>query len=401
MENSGIYTPFSRHELIPKEERLEVQLKEGKLSIGIPKETHLQERRLCLSPDAIQVLVSNGHDITVETGAGEGANYTDQEFSEAGATIAYDTNEVFSKPIVLKVSPLSSEEIDMMKPNSFLVSTVQLNMQTRSYFEKLSAKKITALGFEFIKDSHGHLPVVRLLSEIAGTSSILLAGELMTNTNAGNGILMGGIAGVRPAEIVILGGGTVGEYASRAALGLGANVRVFDNSLSRLRRLQTDLGVRVSTSMLDPKELAKALKRCDVAIGALRGDARTPCVVTEQMVENMKHGSVIIDLSIDNGGCFETSEITTHANPIVIKHGVIHYGVTNITSRVARTTTKALSNFFLPYLLMVSKEGGFEHVIQCDRGLRSGIYLYHGRITKKKISDWFDLPFQDINLLIV
>lgn len=401
MENSGIYTPFSRHELIPKEERLEVQLKEGKLSIGIPKETHLQERRLCLSPDAIQVLVANGHDITVETGAGEGANYTDQEFSEAGATIAYDTNEVFSKPIVLKVSPLSSEEIEMMKPNSFLVSTVQLNMQTRSYFEKLSAKKITALGFEFIKDSHGHLPVVRLLSEIAGTSSILLAGELMTNTNAGNGILMGGIAGVRPAEIVILGGGTVGEYASRAALGLGANVRVFDNSLSRLRRLQTDLGVRVSTSMLDPKELAKALKRCDVAIGALRGDARTPCVVTEEMVENMKQGSVIIDLSIDNGGCFETSEITTHANPIVIKHGVIHYGVTNITSRVARTTTKALSNFFLPYLLMVSKEGGFEHVIQCDRGLRSGIYLYHGRITKKKISDWFDLPFQDINLLIV
>lgn len=401
MENSGIYTPFSRHELIPKEERLEVQLKEGKLSIGIPKETHLQERRLCLSPDAIQVLVANGHDITVETGAGEGANFTDQEFSEAGATIAYDTNEVFSKPIVLKVSPLSSEEIEMMKPNSFLVSTVQLNMQTRSYFEKLSAKKITALGFEFIKDSHGHLPVVRLLSEIAGTSSILLAGELMTNTNAGNGILMGGIAGVRPAEIVILGGGTVGEYASRAALGLGANVRVFDNSLSRLRRLQTDLGVRVSTSMLDPKELAKALKRCDVAIGALRGDARTPCVVTEEMVENMKQGSVIIDLSIDNGGCFETSEITTHANPIVIKHGVIHYGVTNITSRVARTTTKALSNFFLPYLLMVSKEGGFEHVIQCDRGLRSGIYLYHGRITKKKISDWFDLPFQDINLLIV
>jgi alanine dehydrogenase len=401
MEHSGIYTPFSRHELIPKEERIEVQLKEGKLSIGIPKETHLQERRVCLSPDAVQVLVANGHDITVETGAGEGANYTDQEYSEAGATIAYDTQEVFSKPIVLKVSPLSSEEIDRMKPNSFLVSTVQLNMQTRSYFEKLAAKKITALGFEFIKDSHGHLPVVRLLSEIAGTTSILLAGELMSNTNGGNGILMGGIAGVRPAEIVILGGGTVGEYASRAALGLGANVRVFDNSLSRLRRLQTDLGVRISTSMLDPKELAKALKRCDVAIGALRGDARTPCVVTEKMVENMKQGSVIIDLSIDNGGCFETSEITTHAHPIVMKHGVIHYGVTNVTSRVARTTTKALSNFFLPYLLTVSKEGGFEHVIKCDRGLRSGIYLYHGRLTKKKISDWFDLPFHDINLLIV
>lgn len=401
MENSGIYTPFSRQELMPKEERLEVELKEGKLSIGIPKETHLQERRLPLSPDAVQVLVANGHDITVETGAGEGANFADQEFSEAGAKISYNSKEVFSKPIVLKVSPPSADEIEMLTPGSLLVSTVQINMQTRSYFEKLSEKKITAIGFEFIKDEHGHLPIVRLLSEIAGTTSVLLAGELMTNTNAGNGVLMGGIAGVRPAEVVILGAGTVGEFASKAAMGLGANVRIFDSSLSRLRRIQTDLGVRMSTSMLDPKELSKALKRCDVVIGALRGDARTPCVVTEKMVKNMKPGAVIIDLSIDNGGCFETSEITTHDKPIVIKHDVIHYGVTNVTSRVARTSTRALSNFFLPYLLSVAKEGGFEHVIQSDRGLRSGIYLFHGRMTKKKISDWFDLPFHDINLLIV
>ncbi|MFV0305419.1 MAG: alanine dehydrogenase [Moheibacter sp.] len=401
MENSGIYTPFSRQELIPKEERLEVSLKEGKLSIGIPKETHLQEKRVSLSPDAVQVLVANGHDITIETGAGEGANYSDQEYSEAGASISYNTKDVFSKPIVLKISPLSKEEIDLMTPNSFLVSTVQLNIQTRSYFEKLAAKKITALGFEFIKDAHGHLPVVRLLSEIAGTASILIAGELMANSNGGNGVLMGGIAGVRPTEVVILGAGTVGEYASKAALGLGANVRVFDNSLSKLRRLQTDLGIRISTSMLDPKELSKAIKRCDVAIGALRGDARTPCVVTEKMVQHMKPGTVIIDLSIDTGGCFETSEITTHDQPTVIKHDIIHYGVTNVTSRVSRTSTKALSNFFLPYLLSIAKEGGFEHVIKNDAGLRSGIYLFHGRMTKKKISDWFDLPFHDINLLIV
>lgn len=401
MENSGIYTPFSRQELIPKEERLEVKQREGSLSIGIPKEKHHQEKRIGLSPDAVQVLVANGHEVTVETGAGEGTNFTDQEYSEAGAKIAYDTKEVFSKPIVLKVSPLTSDEIDLMTPNAFLLSTVQINMQTRSYFEKLAAKKITAIGFEFIRDTHGHLPIVRLLSEIAGTTSILLAGELMNNTNGGSGILMGGIAGVRPAELVILGAGTVGEYASRAALGLGANIRVFDNSLSRLRRLQTDLGLRVSTSMLDPKELAKSLKRCDAVVGALRGDARTPCVVTEKMVENMKPGAVIIDLSIDNGGCFETSEITTHKQPVVIKHGVIHYGVTNITSRVARTTTKALSNFFLPYLLEVGKKGGFDCVIKQDRGLQAGIYLYHGLMTKKKISDWFDLPYHDINLLIV
>lgn len=401
MGNGGFYTPFSRQELIPKEERLEVKLREGSLSIGIPKESHQQEKRISLTPEAVQVLVANGHEITVESGAGLDANFTDQEYSEAGATISYNSKEVFSKPIVLKVSPLTDVEIDLLTPNAFLLSTVQINTQKKSYFEKLSAKKVTAIGFEFIKDSHDQLPVVRLLSEIAGTTSVLLAGELLANTNGGNGVLMGGIAGVRPTEIVILGAGTVGEYASRAALGLGANIRVFDESLSRLRRLQTSLGVRVSTSMLDPKELEKSLMRCDVAIGALRGNGRTPCVVSEKMVEKMKPGTVIIDLSIDNGGCFETSEITTHTQPIIIKHDVIHYAVPNITSRVARTSSKALSNFFMPYLLTIAKDGGFERVIKNDSGLRSGIYLYHGLLTKKRISDWFDLPFHDINLLIV
>lgn len=401
MGNGGFYTPFSRQELIPKEERLEVKLREGSLSIGIPKESHQQEKRISLTPEAVQVLVANGHEITVESGAGLDANLTDQEYSEAGATISYNSKEVFSKPIVLKVSPLTDVEIDLLTPNAFLLSTVQINTQKKSYFEKLSAKKVTAIGFEFIKDSHDQLPVVRLLSEIAGTTSVLLAGELLANTNGGNGVLMGGIAGVRPTEIVILGAGTVGEYASRAALGLGANIRVFDESLSRLRRLQTGLGVRVSTSMLDPKELEKSLMRCDVAIGALRGNGRTPCVVSEKMVQKMKPGTVIIDLSIDNGGCFETSEITTHTQPIIIKHDVIHYAVPNITSRVARTSSKALSNFFMPYLLTIAKDGGFERVIKNDSGLRSGIYLYHGLLTKKRISDWFDLPFHDINLLIV
>ncbi|MGB6092302.1 MAG: alanine dehydrogenase [Moheibacter sp.] len=401
MESTGVYTPFSRQELIPKAERLEVKLRSGNLSIGIPKEIHLQEKRVCLNPDAVQVLVANGHEITVESGAGEGANYSDNEYSEAGAKISYDQKEVFSKPVVLKVNPLTNNEIEMLNPDSFLVSTVQINMQTRTYFEKLSAKKTTAIGFEFIKDGHGYLPIVRLLSEIAGTASILLAGELLSNTNGGNGILMGGVAGIRPTEVVILGGGTVGEFASKAALGLGANVRVFDDSLSRLRRLQTDLGVRVSTSMLDPKELAKSLKRCDVAIGALRGEVRAPCVVTEKMVKNMKPGAVVIDLSIDNGGCFETSEITTLDNPIVIKHGVIHYGVANITSRVARTATKAMSNFFMPYLLRIANEGGFERVVKSDLGLREGIYLFHGRVTNQQVSEWFDLSFHDINLLIV
>ena len=223
----------------------------------------------------------------------------------------------------------------------------------------------------------------------------------MSSTNGGNGILMGGVTGVRPTEVVILGAGTVAENAARTALGLGASVRVFDNSLTRLRRLQQNIGQRVSTSTLDPKELGKALRRCDLAIGALRGETRTPCVVTEMMVQNMKAGAVIIDVSIDQGGCFETSELTTHDHPIIIKNDIIHYAVSNITSRVARTSTKALSNYFLSYLFQISEESGFANVVQSDKTIRNGVYLYKGRIVKKNLCDWFDLPFHDINLLII
>ncbi len=401
MDGKHFYTPFTHEELIPQPECLEIPRKKERFSIGIPKDNNNQEKRVMLTPDAIEVLVNNGHEVTIETDAGKDAHYSDQEYADAGAQIAYSAKEVLEKSVILKVGPLCLDEIEHLKPNTLVISSLPANTLSKAYFEELSKKKVTAVGFEFIEDEKDQLPVVRLLSEIAGTTAVLVASELMSSAHGGNGLMMGGITGVRPTEVVILGAGTVAENATRTALGLGASVRVFDNSLSRLRRLQQNIGQRISTSTIDPKELGKALRRCDLVIGALRGDSRTPCVVTEDQVTKMKSGAVIIDVSIDQGGCFETSEVTTHDQPTFIKHDVIHYAVSNLTSRVARTSTKALSNFFLSYLLMISQEGGFETVVKTDKTVRNGVYLYKGRTVKSNLSVWFDLPLHDINLLII
>ncbi|MDR3272930.1 MAG: alanine dehydrogenase [Flavobacteriaceae bacterium] len=397
----GIFTPFSEKELIPQEERIEVLKKSGKISIGIPKEDQTVENRISLTPDAVSVLTANGIEITLESGAGLGAHYSDNQYSEAGAHISYHAKEVFSQPFVLKVLPPTLEQIEWLQPNAYLISSVQINTQNKEYFEKLSAKKVTALGFEYIRDRHNVLSIVRLIGEIAGACAILTAAELLSSAHGGNGLLLGGVTGVRPTNVVIIGAGTVGENAARSALGLGATVKIFDNSLTRLRRLQELLGRKTFTSTLDPKELTKALIRCDVAIGCLRGQMRSPIIVTETMVEKMKSGAVIIDMSIDNGGVFETSEITDNQNSTIVKHNVIHCCIPNITSKVARTTSKALSNFFLSYLLNVIDEGGFEATFERNQGIRNGIYIYKGRITNRQIAQWFKLSYQDINLLII
>ncbi|WP_295840375.1 alanine dehydrogenase [uncultured Apibacter sp.] len=396
----SIYTPFSEEELIPLEERIDVIKKGGKVSIGIPKEDHLIESRIALTPDAVSVLTSNGIDVILESGAGLGAHYSDTLYSEAGAKISYDPKEVLSQPIILKVKPLTVDQIKHLQPNTYLISAVQINTQSKEYFENLSKKKITALGYEYIRDEHNELSIVRLIGEMAGTSSILIAAELLSSSHNGSGLLLGGITGVRPTNVVIIGAGSVGESAARSALGLGATVKVFDNSLTRLRRFQELLGRRVYTSTLDPKELNKALIRCDVVIGCLKGELRAPIIVPESVVKRMKPGSVIIDVSIDNGGIFETSEINPK-NEAFIKHEVLHYCVPNITSKFARTSSKALSNFFLSYFLNLCDQGGFEAMFRKHRGICQGIYMYRGRITNRQISNWYDLPYQDIHLLII
>jgi alanine dehydrogenase len=396
-----ITSPFSKHELIPQEETLEVRRQKGSLVIGIPKETHYQEKRVCLTPDAVAALTNQGHKFIIETGAGEGANFSDKEYSEAGAKISYDVKQVFGCHIILKVEPPSLDEIKLINPQSIIFSALQLKTQTKKYFEALASKRITAVAFDYIRDEHGVYSVVKSLSEIAGTASILIAAEMMSKEKEGSGLLLGNISGVPPTEVVILGAGTVAEFAARSAIGLGANVKIFDNSLTKLRSLQHNLGRPIYTSTIQPKTLQKALMRCDIAIGAVRGNSRSPVLVTEAMVEQMKTGAVIVDVSIDRGGCFETSEVTTHKNPIIEKYGVLHYCVPNIPSRYSRTASVSISNIFTPYLSNIAEEGGFENAVRFDKSLQKGMYFYHGILTNKSVADWFNIPFRDINLLFL
>jgi alanine dehydrogenase len=381
---------------------LEIKKKKGSLHIGIPKETTFQERRVSLAPEAVSLLVSNGHRVKIETKSGENSNFTDNEYSEAGAEICYDPAEIYKCDIIFKVAPPNEEEVELMTGGQTLISALQLSVQPKEILQKLMQKKITAIAWDYIQDEDGSYPVVRTMGEIAGTTSITIAAELLSNFETGKGVMLGGIAGVQPAEVVILGAGIVGEYAVRAAMGLGASVRLFDSSLSRLRRLQNNLGRRVFTSVLQPKVLAKSIKRADVVIGAVRAPlGRTPCIVTEEMIEEMKPGSVIIDVSIDQGGCVETSRVTNHKNPTFVKHGVVHYCVPNIASRVPRTASFALSNIFAPILLEMGNRGGCKELIKDDKGFRSGVYMYKGTLTSEVLGKVFDLKYKSIELLML
>ena len=386
--------------MLPLEQLQAVGRNKKQLYIGLPKEVSMQENRVALVPEAVQLLVNNGHRVVVEKDAGKASNFSDTEYSEAGAEIAYSTEAVYEADLILKVEPISDEEMEFLKPKQVLISAMQLNVQPKNYIKNLMAKRVTAIAWDYIADEDGILPIVRSMGEIAGTTSILIAAEYLINLK-GQGIMLGGITGVAPTQVAIIGAGTVGEYATRAALGLGADVRVFDNSITRLRRLQNSIGQRVSTSTIQPKILAKALMRADVVIGAVRSTSgRTPCYVSEEMVRNMKPSSVIVDVSIDQGGCFETSRITTHDNPSYVVHDVIHYCVPNIASRASRTASHALSNVMTPIAMHVSEEGGIENTIRNHRGIQNGVYLYNGTLTNRYLGESLKLPFKDLKLLL-
>lgn len=394
-------SPFSQKELIPQEEKLLIRKKRGQLFIGIPKENFLVEKRVCLTPDAVNMLVKAGHRLLIESGAGEGASYTDKEYSDAGAEISLTKEKVFECPLILKIMPPTFEEIGMMKPKSYLLSALQIKSQSKKYFQLLSKKKITAIAFEHIQDKEDAYPFLHAISEMAGIASIHIASELMSIHTQGKGLLFGNITGVPTTEVVIIGAGVVAEFAANTAIAMGANIKIFDNSIHRLKRIQRALPHRVSTSTFQQKNLAKALMRCDVAIGAIKGCNRSPVVATEEMVQQMKRGAIIIDVCIDNGGCFETSELTTHEKPTIEKFGVIHYGVPNITSRYSKTATMAISNIVSTFLIELSENGGIEEVIQYDKALRSGIYLYKGILVNESVGKWFDIESKDLNLLFL
>ena len=383
-------------QLIPQEERLAVATEQKSLKIGLPKERVFQERRICLTPDDVAVLVANGHQLLIEAGAGDEANFSDKDYSEAGAEIIYDTREVFSCPIVLKVEPPTYEEIDYLSHKATLISGLQINTQDKAYFEALAEKQIIALAFEHIKDEEDNYPIRESISEITGIASVLIAAELISERGR---LLFGNITGVPPVEVVLLGANEVTEAAAKTALGLGANVKIFAKSLTKLKEIKRHLPASVYTSALQPKSLKKALMRCNVLIGAMRGETRSPIVVSEDMVQLMKRGSVIVDTSIGTGGCIETIQVTTLDNPTYIKHNVLHYGVPNLPSRYARTASFSLSNIVMPYLLKIGEEGGIENTLQIDKGLRNGLYLYHGILTDTTISKWFGIPCKPLHLL--
>jgi alanine dehydrogenase len=387
--------------LLPQEEMLEVARKKGNLYIGIPRETTFQENRVALVPDAVGLLVNNGHRVIVETGAGKMSHFEDTDYSEAGGEIVYSPQEVYKADIIIKVAPPTLEEIEMMQQKQTLFSALQFTTQPENFVRQLMNKKITAIAFDWIKDEEGIFPVIRAMSEIAGGTSILIAAEYLNNSNNGQGSILGGISGISPTEVVIVGAGTVGEFAARAALGLGATVKVFDNSVYKLRRLQSTLGTRVFTSIIHPKVLAKHLKTADVVIGAIRAtQGRSPMLITEAMVSEMKTGSVIVDVSIDQGGCVETSRVTNHTHPVFRKHGVIHYCVPNIASRVSRTASYAFSTIFSPILVNVGEQGGVERMLKNDSGVRFGTYIYNGILTNQYLGEMLRIPYKDIELLM-
>ncbi len=398
---SGFEAVATSRAYFPQESMLAVETRKRKLFIGLPKESSLQENRLGLTPEAVLHLVQAGHEVMLETGAGAPSKYSDHDYSEAGASIAHSPDEVYKADIMLKVAPPTRDEIELMRPGQTLISALQMGTMTPEFISALARKKVNAIGFELIKDPSGARPVVRAMSEIAGSTVMLVAAEYLARSNEGKGIILGGITGVPPSQVVILGAGTVAEYAARAALGLGAEVKVFDNHLYKLRRLKHNLGAQLYTSTLDTYALSQQIRRADVVIGALAvEDGRIPFMVPDELVASMAAGSIIIDVSIDQGGCFETSEMTSHDRPVFRRHEVVHYCVPNIASRVPRTATNALSNIFTPILQEISQHGGINEALFTNEHFRSGVYMYKGSLTNAAIAKKFNLRYKELGLLI-
>ncbi|MCP3930442.1 MAG: alanine dehydrogenase [Bacteroidetes bacterium] len=392
---------FTESSFRTQTEMLEVHKKQNKLFIGIPKEIALQEHRVALVPSSVSSLTSHGHRVVVETKAGEKSNFADHDYSEAGAEIAYSAEQAYKGDIIIKVAPPTLDEIEYMHPNQILISPLQLPIISENYISKLQQKRVISLAMEYIKDEAGTFPVVRIMSEMAGISAMLTAAELMTNTHGGKGMLLGGVSGVPSAKVVILGAGIVAEYATRTALGVGAEVRIFDNNIYKLKRIQNQVGRQLFTSAIIPKYLQRELLTADVVIGAMHSKAgRSNVVVSEEQIAMMKAGAVIIDVSIDQGGCFATSKVTSLDKPIFIKHEVIHYCVPNIASKVSRTASIAVSNILTPILLNAGTTVGIEGMLYNNSGLRHGVYTYKGCLTNEYLGERFQIKSTDLNLLI-
>lgn len=396
------YISFAgNRELMPQEEKLETAFRKNSLTIGIPAEVSADESRIALIPDAVKLLVSHGHRIIVERGAGGRAHFSDHAFAEAGAELSDSREMVFGADIVLKVAPPEIQELELLPKGKTMMSILQLQTRDKAYFNQIIQRKTTAIAFEHIQDKTGALPLVRSMSEIIGNAVMMIAAEYLSHPKYGKGVMLGGFPGVAPTEVVVIGAGNVAEYACRVAIGMGCLVKVFDNSMYKLRSLQNNVGSRVFTSILQPNLIDQALQTADVVIAAKHASTGiSPCLISDEMVQRMKAGSVIIDVSIDQGGCFESSRPTTHHEPVFQKYGVTHYAVPNIASRVPRTASLSFSNFFTPLLLSIGEAGGMENMLKEDRGLSKGVYVFNGKLTNQRIAELHGIPFHHLELLM-
>jgi len=386
--------------MLPKEEMLEIRRKGRKIRIGIPSDKEKVEYRVPLTPQAVELLVSYGHDILIEKEAGKAASYSDEEYRMAGALVMDDRKEIFECDIILRVSPFDEPEIDMLKGHQALISNLQINAHCPNSIAKLMQKKLTNIAYEYMEDEDGMKPIVQLMSQISGSTAVILINEYMSKSREGKGVLLGSVTGISPAELVILGSGTAAEFAAKAALGLGAIVKVFDDNICSLRKLEEKLPQRIFTSVYYPKVVRKALKSADAVLGAMPVSGTPTFRINEDMVQKMKPGSVIIDLNVSQGGCFETSRCTDLNSPTFVEHGVIHYCVPNLPAIVARTASIALSNVLIPILISIGEIGGIDNYIKSSKSFRKGVYMYNGILTNSNLSEKFNIPYKDIDLLL-
>jgi len=392
---------FGHTTFMPKEEQLETAVRHKKISIGIPNDKKNDEKRVALTPEAVNLLVENDNEVILQKGAGAGANYSDKDYSENGAIITESPARVFSADAVIKVAPFTTQEAEYLKGNQIVMSFLNVLKLSEETLAKLIRKKVTAIALEKMRDSNGVMPVMESMNEISGVTSVLIASDYLSNHHGGKGVLLGGITGITPTEVVIIGANTAGEYAARAAIGLGSTVKIFDPSLHNLRRFQNLINQRLQTSVFHPQVLKKALKSADVLIGAIElEDLRPWYYITEEMIKTMKKGAVVIDLSIDRGGCIETTECRTLRDPVYEKHGVIHFSAYNLPSRVARTASIALSNIFNPLFQNIAETGGIIQLLKNDRGIRSGVYLFNGILTNETLGQKYGAISKDLDLLI-
>ncbi len=382
-----------------QEEHLDVARKKSQYSIGIPYK--ISDYRVPLTPNAVKTLTDRGHQITVQSNAGNKAGYTDLNYSDAGAKIVSGTEAVFESQIIIQTTPLDEKDLVYYRPDHLLISPLYLPSLSKEFLVEVQKKQITAAAMEYMRDATGSFPIVRMMSELAGASCMQTAAQYLSLEKGGKGVILGGITGIPPSKVIILGAGMVGTYAAKAAIALGAEVRVFDSSIEKLMRLQQEIGTKLYTSVIDPALVAKEIVDADVLIGAHHSTSgKSKILVSEDMVISMKDGSVIVDLSIDQGGCVETSHMTTLEDPVFVKHGVIHYCVPNTTASYAHTASQAISQVLLPMLSEATDSNSLESLLYENPGFRNGVYLYKGRVTNQYLSEKFGLKYSNLDLLL-